>query len=162
MSIKKIDLINADMYSSDVFEILLNYEVSRCKRYPSPLSLLHIEMTPSALSTEALSAAPAIFSSTLNSHLRSSDIPSKAGNIFMLLLPNSDKHGALAVCERILSVFKNKFETPDGNSITFSLHIGATTHTGGTTVSCESILQKAEEALKQSKLKGANTHVFLS
>jgi diguanylate cyclase (GGDEF)-like protein len=159
---KKIASLNEDMYNSDVFQILLEYEISRSKRYPSPLSLLQIEMTPFALTAEALSAAPIIFSSALNVHLRSVDIPSKTGNVFMLLLPNSDKHGAQAVCERILSVFKNKFETPEGNSVTFSLHIGATTHAGGPTLTNENIRQKAGEALQQSKLKGANTFVFLS
>jgi hypothetical protein len=159
---KKNVSLNEDIYSSDVFEILLDYEISRCKRYPSPLSLLQIEMTPSALSVEALSIAPKIFSSALNAHLRSVDIPAKTGNTFTLLLPNSDKQGAIAVCERLLSVFKNKFETPDGNTITFSLQIGATTHIGGEAISRENVLQIAREALKQSKLKGANTYVFLS
>lgn len=159
---KKIASLNEDVYSSDVFQILLDYEISRSRRYPSPLALIHIEVTPYALNAEALSAAPRIFSSALNAHLRSVDISSKAGNIYMLLLPNSDKPGTQAVCERLLSVFKNKFETPDGNSVTFSLHIGATTHIGGETISGESILQKAGEALNQSRQKGANCHVFLS
>ena len=159
---KKTASLNEDIYSSDVFQILLEYEISRSKRYPSPLSLLQIEVTPSAMNTEALSAALGIFSSALNAHLRSVDIPSKAGNMFTLLLPNSDKHGAQAVCERLLSVFKNKFETSEGPPVTFSLHIGTTTHAGGATISSEKILQKAEEALKQSRLKGANTYIFLS
>jgi GGDEF domain-containing protein len=119
-------------------------------------------MAFTAISAEALSAAPGIFSSALNTHLRSVDIPSKTGNIFTLLLPNSDKHGAHAVCERLLSVFRNRFETPNGDSIVFSLHIGATTHDGGPTINSANVLQKAEEARKQSKLKGANTYVFLS
>ncbi len=159
---KKIDSPNQDVYSNDVFQILLEYEISRCKRYPSPLSLLQIEMLPSALSAEALNAAPGIFSSELNAHLRSVDIPSKTGNMYMLLMPNSDKHSAEAVCERLLSVFKNKFETADGNSVTFSLHIGSTTHAGGATLSVEIVLQKAGEALRQSQLKGANTYILLS
>ena len=159
---KKTASLNEDVYTGDVFQILLEYEISRCKRYPSPLSLLQIEMIPSALSAEALSAAPGIFSSELNAHLRSVDIPSKTGNMFMLLMPNSDKHGAEAVCERLLSVFKNKFETADGNSVTFSLHIGSTTHAGGATLSSEIVLKKAGEALRQSQLKGANTYILLS
>ena len=159
---KKIDSLNGEMYTSDVFQILFDYEVSRCKRYPTPLSLIQLEMTPTAISVEALSAAPGIFSSVLNIHLRSVDIPSKAGNVFTLLLPNSDKHAAHAVCERLLSVFRKKFETPEGESIVFSLFIGATTHDGGPTIDSASVLQNAEEARKQSKLKGANTFVFLS
>jgi hypothetical protein len=159
---KKIDSLNGEMYTSDVFQILFDYEVSRCKRYPSPLTLIQLEMTPTAISTEALSAAAGIFSSALNVHLRAVDIPSKKGNIFTLLLPNSDKHGAHAVCERLLSVFRKKFETPAGESIVFSIYIGATTHDGGPTITSTSVVQKAEEARKQSKLKGSNTFVFLS
>lgn len=159
---KKIDSLNGEMYTSDVFQILFDYEVSRCKRYPSPLTLIQLEMTPTAISTNALMAASGIFSSALNTHLRSVDIPSKTGNIFTLLLPNSDKHGAQAVCERLLSVFRKKFETPEGDSIVFSIYIGATTHDGGPTITSSSVLQKAEEARKQSKLKGTNTYVFLS
>ena len=159
---KKIPSLNGDMYSNDVFQILFDYEVSRCKRYPAPLTLIQLEMTSTAVSAEALSAAPGIFSTALNTHLRSVDIPSKAGNIFTLLLPNSDKHGAHAVCERLLSVFRNKFETPDGESIVFSLVIGATTHNGGPTITSEGVLQKAVEARKQCQQKGANTFVFLS
>jgi GGDEF domain-containing protein len=158
---KKIVPLNEDIYSADVFKILLDYEIARSKRYPSPLTLIQIEMTPYAPIAEAMSAAPGIFSSALNAHLRSVDIPSKTGNKFTLLLSNSDKHGAQTVCERLLSVFKNKFDAPDGNSVTFSLHIGATTHNGGPTLTSEDVLQKAEEALKQSRLKGANTFVFL-
>jgi len=158
---KKIDPLNEDMYTSDVFQILLDYEIARSRRYPSPLTLLKIEMTSSALSVEALSAAPGIFSSALNAHLRSVDIPSKTGNMFMLLLPNSDKHAAEAVCDRLLSVFRNKFETPSGDSVVFSLFIGATTYSDGAATTCEDILQKADEALKQSKQKGANTYVSI-
>ena len=159
---KKIDSLNGDMYSSDVFQILFDYEISRSKRYPSPLTLIQLEMTPTAISAEALSAAPEIFSTALNTHLRSVDIPSKAGNIFTLLLPNSDKHGAHAVCERLLSVFRNKFETPDGE-----LDCIFTSHRSNhprwrINITMRGVLQKAEEARKQSKLKGANTYVFLS
>jgi hypothetical protein len=159
---KKLSSLNEEIYSSDVFKIIFDYEISRCKRYPAPLSLLRIEMTPFASNPEALSAASGIFSSALNAHLRSVDIPSRSGNMFTLLLPNSDKHGAQIVCERLLSVFKNKFETPEGNSVTFSLYIGTTTHAGGPTITGEGVLQKAEEALKQSRSKGPNTYIFLA
>ena len=148
-----------EIYSSDVFKILYEYEVSRCMRYPAPLTLLKIEMTPTALNDDLLGKASAVFISALNAHLRSVDIPSKAGNLYSVLLPTSDEHGARAVCERLLSVFKNKFEVSNG-SIAFSLQIGATAHSGGSTMSGESILQKADMVLKQSKLKGPNTYVI--
>ena len=149
-----------DIYTSDVFEILFGYEVTRSKLYPSPLALLHIEMDPIALNADLLAAAPTVFAAALNSHLRSVDIPSTYGKSFRVLLPSSNEHGARAVCERLLSVYRNKFDVPNG-SIAFSLHIGVTAHNGGPEMSAEEILQKAEEALKQSRLKGPNTYVML-
>jgi len=159
---RKTGSVTEDIYNSDVFQILLEYEISRVKRYPCPLTLIQIEMTPTALNPEALNAASAIFSSALNAHLRSADIPAKTGNLFSLLLPNSDKHGAQAVCERLLSVFKSKFEDSNGNSITFSLYIGAATHAGDALITSKSLVEQAEEAIKQSRRKGANTYVLLS
>jgi hypothetical protein len=159
---KKTEAIAGDVYNIDVFQILLKYEISRSSRYPSPMTLIQIEMTPTAISPEALSTASLIFSAALNAHLRSADIPARAGNLFTILLPNSDKHGAQAVCERLLSVFKNKFEDTNGNSVTFSLCIGATTHPGGSNITIGGILEKAGEALKQSQQKGANTYVAIA
>lgn len=159
---KKIMTRGEEIYSDDVFQILFEYEVSRCKRYPAPLAFLQIEMTPSTLNQEAAGAAASVFASALNAHLRSVDIPSKTGNVFMVLLPTTDEHGAHMLCERLLSIFKNKFDTQNGIPIVFSLQIGATAHSGGATLSGDDLLQKAKEALKQSKLKGPNTYVLLS
>jgi diguanylate cyclase (GGDEF)-like protein len=156
---KKMVSRGDELYSRDVFQVLFEYEVSRCQRYPAPLALLQIEMSPTTLNEEAISSAGSVFASALNAHLRSVDIPSRNGNIFLVLLPTSDEHGARAVCERLLSVFKNKHESPNGVSFVFSLQIGATAIKGGTDISSEAILQKAEEALKQSRLKGQNTYV---
>jgi hypothetical protein len=156
---RKMAARDNEIYSSDVFQILFEYEVSRSQRYPTPLTLLKIEMTPSALHDDLLGTAPAVFISALNTHLRSVDIPSRAGNLFSVLLPTSDEHGGRAVCERLLSVFRNKIDVSNG-AIAFSLQIGATTHGGGPTLTGESILLKADAALKQSKLKGPNTYIM--
>jgi len=159
---QKTEALPGDVYNIDVFQILLRYEISRSKRYPSPLTLIQIEMIPTALNAESLSAAPMIFSAALNARLRAADIPARTGNLYTVLLPNSDKHGAQTVCERLLSVFKNKFEDSNGHSVTFSLHIGATTHPGGETITREELLEKAREGLSQSQRKGTNTYVFIS
>lgn len=146
-----------DVYSPDVFEVLFQYEVSRCKRYPTPLALLQIEMTPSALSADVLQKASSIFTTKINSHIRSVDIPSQVGKHFNLLLPTTNETGAQVVCERLLSIFKNQVE-----SIAFSLQIGASSHPGGPLLTEASLLQKAEEALAQSKLKGPHTYVLIA
>ncbi len=159
---KKMEALTGDVYNIDVFQVLLNYEISRSRRYPCPQTLVQIEITPNGFNADSIITAPLIFSAALNTHLRSADIPARNGNLFTILLPNSDKHGAQAVCERLLSVFKNKFEDTNGHSVTFSLHIGVTTHPGGETITSTGLLEKAEEGLMQSKRKGPNTFVFIA
>jgi len=146
-----------EVYGNDVFQILLEYEVSRSVRYPTPLGILHIEMTPAGSDEATLHTAPKIFTAALNAHLRSVDIPSGSGRVYKILLPTTNETGLKSVCERLLSVFKNKFNTQSGNSVAFSLNIGATSHAGGETLTRELLLNNAEAALKQSKSKGSNT-----
>ena len=135
-----------EVYSNDVFQILLEYEVSRSVRYPTPLGILHIEMTPAGL----------------NGHLRSVDIPSGSGRDYKILLPTTNESGLRSVCERLIHVFKSKFNSEDGHSVAFSVNIGAATHAGGESLTRELLLQKADAALKQSKSKGPNTFVINS
>jgi GGDEF domain-containing protein len=159
---KKVEAPITDIYTIDVFQILLKYEITRSRRYPCPQTLIQMKVTSHAVNEEAISTAPLIFSVLLNTHLRSTDIPAREGNLFTILLPNSDKHGAQSVCERLLSVSKNKFEDTNGNSITFSLHMGVTTHPGGETITGDGLLEKAKEGLAQSQLKGPNTYVIVA
>ncbi len=147
-----------EIYSADVFEILFEYEVSRSKRYPAPLALLQIEMSPSAVSEDALQNAFSIFAAKINSHIRSVDIPSRTGNYLNLLLPTTDEAGTRAVCERLISIFKSKVD----DSLAFSLQIGASCHSGGSTLTGEFLLQKAGDALAQSRLKGPHTYILIS
>ncbi len=158
---RKITLHDDEVYNSDVFRVLVDYEISRSVRYPTPLGLLQIEMTPNASNEEALRAASSAFITALNAHLRSVDITSSSGKEFKVLLPATNNVGTETVCERLLSVFKNKFETKAG-SVAFSIQIGATSHAGGASLSTENIFKAAEAALKQSKLKGPNTYVIHS
>jgi GGDEF domain-containing protein len=156
---RKITSRGEEVYGSDVFKILFEYEITRTRRTPAPLALLHIEMTSTTSNEEALRAAPTVFITALNTHLRSVDIPSSAGRDFRVLLPTTDEPGTRIVCERLLSVFKNKFDTPNG-SVAFTLQIGAAVYPVGATLAMDNVFQKTQEALKHSKLKGPNTFVI--
>ncbi len=149
-----------EVYTEDVFEVLLEYEISRTNRYPSPLSLLYIEIAPSELKGTSLGSASKVFAGALNRHLRSVDIPSGSDNVYKVLLPTTSGTGLRAVCERLLSVFKTKFNAADGSSIAFSLNIGAASHPGGKSLSRSYLFENAQAALKKSKLKGPNTYVI--
>ncbi len=149
-----------DFYDSHVFQILMDYEITRSKRYPSPLSLLDIEMNPTATNDETHRAAPSLFASVLTVHLRSVDIPYGTGNRFKVLLPTTNEAGVKAICERLISVFRTKFDTEDGSSIAFTLNIGGVAHPGGASLASEILLGKAEDALKQSIQKGPNIYIL--
>jgi hypothetical protein len=159
---KKVISRGDELYSLEVFKVLSQYEITRSQRYPNPITLIHLEIMPSASDEAALRAAPSIFCSALNSHIRSVDIPARSKNEYFLLLPTTDVKGGRAICERLLSVVRNKFETQDGKTVTFSLHIGFASQPGGSSLSYETLFEQAAAALKQSKLKGANTFVAFS
>ena len=151
-----------DLYSEDVFWVLFDYEVTRSQRYPGPLTLIQIEMSPSASDPVMLSRAGSVFSSELNSHLRAADISTGHGRNYRVLLPTTDEHGGRVVCERLLSVFRNRLGTRDANSFTFTVNIGMTSHPGGESLSTEDMLGQVEKALQRSRLKGSNTYVASS
>ncbi len=148
-----------EVYDDEVFQVLLDYEVTRSKRYPANISLVHIEYTPSG-NEAALRSAAQVFTKALNSHMRSADIPSNNGNEFKILMPATSGNGLIAICERLISVFKNSFLTKEGQSIVFSINIGGVSHPGGESLSRDSFLESAKTALKQSKQKGPNTYII--
>src|SRR5574341_1317768 len=154
---KKTILYREQLYSEDVFRILMDYEIIRTIRYPAPLSLIHLEMTPHTSDGKTPRSASPIFETALNSRLRSADIPARHGKGYLILLPATNEAGARVVCGRLLAVFAQEFEMKDGKSVKFSLHIGVASHDGGPTLMKEALLQTAESGLRQSRLKGANT-----
>jgi len=150
---------NETLYTSDVFNVLFEYEISRIRRYPGPVALVEIEMSAAAPNDEALALAEQIFIANLNEHLRSVDICSKFRKKFRIMLPSTNEAGASALCERLLSVFQNKFTATKGYVITFSLNMGAAAHAGKGELSSADLQRKASAALEESKQKGENSYV---
>jgi hypothetical protein len=154
---KKTPLRKDQFYSWDVFQILMEYEIIRTVRYPTPISLIHLEMKPHASGEKTHPSVPFIFETVINSQLRSVDIPTRYETGYLILLPSTNETGAQTLCERLLTTFNKKFETQDGKSVKFSLQIGITSHNGGPTLMKETLLEAAESGLQQSRLKGVNT-----
>jgi len=145
------------LYSGDVFRILMEYEIIRTIRYPAPLSLIHLEMTPHASDGDAPRSAASIFETAFTSHLRAVDIPARHEPGYLVLLPMTNEAGARSVCERLLAIFGKEFETKECKPVKFSLQIGVASHNGGPTLMKETLLRTAETSLQRSRLKGANT-----
>ena len=157
----KLSIIG-DIYSEDVFNVIMDYEIARAKRYPTPISLLCIEIIPASSNQDTLYAASNLFASALSKHMRSADIPCVTGKEFKVMLPSTNQSGLNAACERMLTIFSKDFETEDGSTIAFSLYIGGTAHQGGETLSRDALFEKGQSALAQSRVKGLNTYVVLT
>jgi len=157
---KKLSVIG-DIYSEEVFKVILDYEIARAKRYPTPMSLLCLEIIPQAKNQETLQAGSNLFASAIKQYMRSADIPCVNGKVFKILLPSTNQDNLNSTCERMLALFTKEFETDDGETISFSLYIGGTTQEGGETLSRDQLLEKSQSAMNQSKEKGINTYVVL-
>lgn len=150
-----------DIYSEDVFKVIMDYEIARAKRYPTPMSLLCVEIMPTSENQDTLIAASNLFASALKQHMRSADIPCVSGREFKILLPATNAGGLNATCARMLSVFNNSFEVEDGSTISFSLYIGGTSHDGDETLTRDALLEKGQAALLRAKQNGINSYVIL-
>lgn len=158
---KKLSVIG-DIHTEDVFNLILDYEVARAMRYPTPMALMCIEIVPRSNNLETLQAASNLFVSALDQYIRSADIPCVIDKEIMIMLPATNQSGLLSTCERMLSIFKQEFESEDGHEITFDLYIGGTAQKGGGDLSRSKLLESSQSALLESKLKGINTYVIQS
>ncbi len=154
---KRNGLHRDQLYSEDAFQALMNYEIIRTIRYPAPLSLIYLEMTPCIADGGMSRSAPLLFETVLNARLRSADIPARRGNGYLILLPATSEAGARVLCERLRAVFAQEFETKEGKSIKFLLQMGVASHNGGPRLMRETLVETAEDDLQQSRLKGTNT-----
>ena len=153
----KTPLRKDQIYSEDAFRILMEYEFIRTIRYPTPISLIYLEITPHTADGKTPPSTISIFETAFNSHLRLADIPTRYGTGYLILLPATNEAGARALCERLLAIFEKEFKTEEGKTVKFTLQIGIATHNGGPTLMKETLIQAAETSLGQSRLKGPNT-----
>ena len=153
---------NIQLYNREVFEILLEYEMNRSQRYPSPICLLNILINPGQQTPKSQQAMDAEISAQLNSHLRSADIPAKIEDQYLVLLPTTDERGGRAVCERILSVFKGLLRSEAGTTFGVSVFIGLAFHPGGADLSSAILKQQAASALKHAHQQGLPTYTVYS
>jgi len=152
---------NGGLYYENIFKILMDFEIVRSIRYPAPMSLICFGMKYHASGPEEFRSVVSIFENAFCSRLRLADIPVRHEEIYFILLPMTDQAGALAVCNRLVSIFKDEFKTEQDNFILFTLHIGVASHKGGPTIMKEMLIQAAESALQESRLKGENSIVAI-
>jgi GGDEF domain-containing protein len=150
------------LYNREVFDVLMEYEITRSQRYPNRICLMNILIIPDPLAAESQQAMDVEISAQLNLHLRSADIPAKIEDHYLVLLPTTDERGGRAVCERILSVFKGLLRSEAGTTFSVSVFIGLSFHPGGTDLSSAILKQQASSALKHAHQQGLPTYTVYS
>jgi GGDEF domain-containing protein len=141
---KKKALPGTQLYSKDVFHILMDYQIVHTIRYQTPLSLIYLEMKSHVLGGKTSRSISSTFEVALNSRLRSVDIPTRYGKGYLILLPMTNEAGVRTVRERLLGIFEKEFKTKEGKLVKFSLQIGVASHNGGPTLMKETLLKTAK------------------
>ena len=151
---------NTGLYNYETFEVLLNYEIARVKRYPSPLTLINIALTTDNVTPDFRKQAQAAMSNLLNRTLRVSDVPAHYNDEFLILLPSADNDAARAVAERILGLFRTTQSMSTGKlSSKRNAYVGVTTQNGIDIASSKQILTEAAIAMNEARLRQAYTFV---
>lgn len=150
------------LYTYDVFNILLNYEVTRLQRYPGPLTLLHVALSTKSLPEDIKTRAAKAMTELLNRALRVSDVPAHYNDEYLVLLPNTDEAGGRAVAERILGHFRTTQSLSTGRLAKVNAFIGLTYKPGGSSLSANHLVAEAAVAMNEARTRQSYTYVAFS
>ncbi len=137
-------------------------EVERAHRYGSPLSVLMLDVDyfkrindthGHAIGDEALRRLAECMRQTL----RDIDIVGRlGGEEFAVLLPETNRDGALITAERLrLLINQTQITLPDGQTLEMTVSIGVAVPKGAES-SVETLLAQADRALYTAKMQGRN------
>lgn len=147
-----------ELYPPDSFQMLLDHEIARARRYQHPLSIMRISVEAKPQTPHTQHSAEVFAINALNLEVRETDIPCKMGNEFLLLMPFTSELGSKIVSERLEKVFKVEHQTYDRVSFHVSTFIGMTSAIGDSPISSKKLMEQASEALqfaKEHKLQNA-------
>ena len=150
-----------ELYPPESFNILLDYEVNRSRRYGEPLTLLDLTFETNPEDAQTQHSAEVFTINVLNLRLRDTDIPCKKSTEFLVLMPSTDEQGGRIACERLEKLFNIEPQTYDRISFKLAAFIGMATLPGDNSISSNQLMQNALQALqyaRENRLK--NTVIF--
>jgi hypothetical protein len=139
---------NIELYPPEAFKTLSDHEVNRSRRYGNPLTLLHIAIETLPDDAPTLHSAEVFTLNALNLRLRDTDIPCKKDTEFLVLMPSTYEPGGRIACERLEKLFNVEPQTYDRVSFKLSAFIGMATLPGDQSISSQTLMQNAAEALR--------------
>ena len=147
------------LYTHRHFYDQLEREFSRARRYDSMLSLILFNIDDfkkingkygHMLGDEILKQIGRL----IRSVVRESDVAARfGGDEFALLLPNTDKEGALILAQRIHKLI-NEFDYDVLTQESVTVSAGVSTYKGGRSHTFDQLVQWANRAMMESKAKG--------
>ena len=148
------------LYTYETFEILLNYEVARVKRYPEPVTLIHVALTTENLPADFVKQTHTAMTNLLDRTLRVSDVPAHYKDDFLILLPSAGGDAARAVAERILGQFRTTQSIATGKlSYKRNAYLGVTTQNGSEIASAKQLQAEATIAMNEARQRQSYTYV---
>ena len=152
-----------NMHNRRYFMLRLNEEVERARRHGSVMSVLifdldHFKKVNDTFGHDSGDAVLVAVAEVVDQVKRVSDIACRlGGEEFALLLPETDKAGALNLAQRLRRGIQDyPYEQKINQPLKVTASIGVATVTGNTQAP-ETILKIADRALYKAKDNGRNT-----
>jgi hypothetical protein len=142
---------NIELYPPESFNILLDHEVNRSRRYGDPLTLLDLTFETNPEDSQTQHSAEVFTINVLNLRLRDTDIPCKKGNEFLVLMPSTDEDGGRMACQRLEKLFNLEPQSYDRVSFQMSAYIGMATLPGDDSISSNQLMQNAIQASQYAR-----------
>jgi hypothetical protein len=141
-----------ELYPPEIFKTIVDHEVNRSRRYGDSLTLadLIVETHPRG---EAVQHSAEVFTiNELNLQLRTTDIPCKKGNEFLILMPATGAQGARTACERLRKLLTTEQQTNEGAMFKMFSFIGLATLPIDRSVSSDGLMRNAAKALQHARV----------
>ncbi len=150
------------LYNYQYFLERVSSELKRAKRYILPLSIMMIDI-------DHFKAINDVYGHTygdiilkelaqrLSRFARDSDLVARyGGEEFMLLLPETDKEGALVFGKRLWGEIGNQTFDPEGRKIKIKVSLGVVNYPEDGAEKEENLLKLVDQALHEAKERGGN------
>jgi len=150
------------VYSLRHFQLRLEEEVNRSRRYGQPVALLildldHFKAVNDRYGHPAGDVALREFGAHLRAELRGADVPCRyGGEEFGVILTNTDGPGALIVAERLRAAIEAaSIDLGNGVAVTLTVSIGVASCPGDAATVRE-LVARADQAMYRAKQAGRN------
>jgi diguanylate cyclase (GGDEF)-like protein/PAS domain S-box-containing protein len=146
-------------------DALFGRELARCRRHPSPLSLimLDIDHFKAVNDTHGHKVGDAVLmqlAGRLKTRLRATDVVARyGGEEFLLILPDTDRAGAKALAETLRQGIEDAPLECGDLRISLTVSMGVTTLPAGQGLAADVLLRRSDEALYAAKRAGRNRAV---